>query len=81
MWLLSVEFEMERELLHMVVGECEIRGKVGNTMRVCVPSHVWYVGDLQVCVGVSVFLSACEKLKKMINSYFFQVEEVNRVFK
>ena len=46
MWVLSVEFEMERELLHMVVGECEIQGKVGNT--------IWYVchhtcGMLVIC--------------------------------
>lgn len=60
MRVFSLEFERVCELWHMVVGACEIRGKVGNTVRICVQSHVWYVSGLQVCVGVSVFLSACE---------------------
>ena len=36
MWEFSVELERVCELLHMVVGECEIRGKVGNTVLLCV---------------------------------------------
>ncbi len=35
MWVFSVEVESACELLHMVVGECEIRGKEGNTAYVC----------------------------------------------
>lgn len=54
--MFSVELETVCELLHMVVGQCEIRGKVGNTVQ----SHVWYICDLQVYVGVSVLSTACE---------------------
>lgn len=58
----SVCVELERvcELLHMVVGECEVRGKVAKCVCECVQSHIQYVCDLQVCVGVSI-LSACAK--------------------
>lgn len=59
MWVFSGEVESACELLHMVVGECEIREE-SRKHSVCVQSRVWYVCDLQVCVGVSVFLSACE---------------------
>lgn len=52
-----VELDRVCELLHMVVGECEVRGKVGNCVLVCVQSHIWYVCDLQVCVGVSILLA------------------------
>lgn len=70
MWEFSVELERVCELLHMVVGECEIRGKVGNTVLlcVCVRSHGWYVCDLQLCVGVSVFFQQLVKYEQTVNS-------------
>lgn len=48
-------------------------------MRVCVQSHVWYISDLQVYVGVSVFSSAYE-IRANGKRLFFFILKVNQVF-